>query len=224
MTFAAKVIQFNRALLRPTGLPGGVKTMNPFENKEVQNIVELFYSKYYNDDNPRTLILGINLGRLGGGITGIPFTDPERLETDCNIPNNFVKRSEISSIFIHEMMYAFGGLSKFYNQYYFNSICPLGFTLDGKNLNYYDISDLQKALIPYIEANINAQIAMGVNREICYCLGEGKNFKFFQKFNDEHQFFSRVISLPHPRFIMQYKLKMKEEFISTYLQLLQTEK
>jgi len=65
---------------------------------------------------------------------------------------------------------------------------------------------------------------MGVNREICYCLGEGKNFKFFQKFNDEHQFFSRVISLPHPRFIMQYKLKMKEEFISTYLQLLQTEK
>ena len=102
MTFAAKVIQFNRALLRPTGLPGGVKTMNPFENKEVQNIVELFYSKYYNDDNPRTLILGINLGRLGGGITGIPFTDPERLETDCNIPNNFVKRSEISSIFIHE--------------------------------------------------------------------------------------------------------------------------
>jgi len=224
MTFAAKVIQFNRALLRPTGLPGGVKTMNPFENKEVQNIVELFYSKYYNDDNPRTLILGINLGRLCGGITGIPFTDPERLETDCNIPNNFVKRSEISSIFIHEMMYAFGGLSKFYNQYYFNSICPLGFTLDGKNLNYYDISDLQKALIPYIEANINAQIAMGVNREICYCLGEGKNFKFFQKFNDEHQFFSRVISLPHPRFIMQYKLKMKEEFISTYLQLLQTEK
>jgi len=224
MTFAAKVIQFNRTLLRPTGLPGGVKTMNPFENKEVQNIVELFYSKYYNDDNPRTLILGINPGRLGGGITGIPFTDPMRLETDCGIPNNFGKRPEISSIFIHEMMYAFGGLSKFYNQYYFNSICPLGFTLDGKNLNYYDIPDLQKALIPYIVANIHAQIAMGVNREICYCLGEGKNFKFFQKFNEEHKFFSQVISLPHPRFIMQYKLKMKEEFISTYLQLLQTEK
>jgi len=224
MTFAAKVIQFNHSLVRPVGLPGGIKTMNPFENKDVQEIVNQFYSKYYNDDNPRILILGINPGRLGGGTTGIPFTDPIRLAQECEIPNSMPQRPELSSLFIYDMIKAFGGLQQFYSQYYFNSICPLGFTKDGKNLNYYDIPDLQKALIPYIEENIRAQIALGVSTKTCYCLGEGKNFKFFEKVNEEHNFFKQVIPLPHPRFIMQYKLKKKEEFVASYLTALQVAK
>ncbi len=39
----------------------------------------------------RYLILGINPGRFGGGITGIPFTDPIRLQNICGIENDFQK-------------------------------------------------------------------------------------------------------------------------------------
>ena len=31
------------------------------------------------------------------------------------------------------------------------------------------------------------------------------------------KFFKQIIPLPHPRFIMQYKLKKKEEYIDRYL-------
>jgi len=49
--------------------------MNPFrENPEALIVSGKFYKKYYNDNNPRFLILGINPGRFGAGVTGIPFT------------------------------------------------------------------------------------------------------------------------------------------------------
>jgi len=48
--------------------------MNPFREFEQTLVVaDEFYHKYYNDYNSRLLILGINPGRFGGGLTGIPF-------------------------------------------------------------------------------------------------------------------------------------------------------
>ena len=87
MTFADKIIHFNNQL-HYTGpaLPQGICIMNPYREFEQTNrISELFYHKYYNDNNPRHIILGINPGRFGGGLTGIPFTDPKRLKTECGI-------------------------------------------------------------------------------------------------------------------------------------------
>ena len=49
----------------------------------------------------RHLLLGINPGRFGGGVTGIPFTDPIRLQNVCGIENNFEKKQELSSVFIY---------------------------------------------------------------------------------------------------------------------------
>ena len=74
MTFAQKVIRFNKNL-HYTGdpLPKGIRIMNPFsESHETMRVVKEFYNKYYNDENERHLILGINPGRFGGGLTGIP--------------------------------------------------------------------------------------------------------------------------------------------------------
>ena len=39
----------------------------------------------------------------------------------------------------------------------------------------------------------------------------------FEGINNEMKFFEKVVALPHPRFIMQYKLKKKEEYIERYL-------
>ena len=100
-TFADKVIAFNKSLDFNGKLPKGISIMNPFKEEEnVLKISSLFYKKYYNDTNRRYLILGINPGRFGGGLTGIPFTDPKRLEKYCNIKYSSHRAHEPSSDFV----------------------------------------------------------------------------------------------------------------------------
>ena len=51
-------------------LPKGVGVLDPFNGpnaEEIHRIVTRFHRTYYNDDRPRTLMLGINPGRLGAG-------------------------------------------------------------------------------------------------------------------------------------------------------------
>ena len=40
---------------------------------------------------------------------------------------------------------------------------------------------------------------------------------FLRKLNEQYKFFGEIVPLPHPRFIMQYKLKQKEAYIERYL-------
>jgi hypothetical protein len=218
MTFGEKVIAFNKSLDLTAKLPKGVVAMNPFQNDYALSLCQKFYARYYNDSNERHIILGINPGRLGGGLTGIPFTDPVKLEKLCGIANTLDKKAELSADYIYLMIKAFGGIEKFYHQFYFNSICPLGFTKDGKNLNYYDIKELQEAVKGFMIESLQKQIKFGINTNVAYCLGEGENFKFINRLNEEHHFFKKIIPLAHPRFIMQYKRKKVNDYIGDYLE------
>jgi len=163
------------------------------------------------------MILGINPGRFGAGITGVTFTDPIRMERECGITNNILKKRELSSVFIYEMIDRYGGPSIFFSQFYMSAVCPLGFVKNGKNLNYYDDKELEKVVKPLIIDSIQRQIDFGCSTDRVICLGEGKNFTFLKKLNDECNIFDEIIPLPHPRFIMQYRLKHKEEFIYLYI-------
>ncbi len=100
MSVSKQILSFLKSLDLKAGLPQGVEVMNPFKDKYTYNICNTFYNKYYNDNNSRHLILGINPGRFGGGITGIPFTDPLRLAFVCGIENSFQRKQELSSVFI----------------------------------------------------------------------------------------------------------------------------
>jgi len=191
--------------------------MNPYQEDHVFELCRKFYSKYYCDQNPRRLIVGINPGRLGGGITGIPFTDPIRLAAECGIENSLSKKAELSSEFVYRMIRAYGGPEKFYCHYFISAVCPLGFVKEGKNLNYYDIRELQDSAEPFIVRALQQQLDLGFLRDRCYCLGEGKNFDYLSKLNERYQFFSQVIPLSHPRFIMQYRRKSIDSHIQTYL-------
>jgi hypothetical protein len=186
------------------------------------NIVETFYHKYYNDNEQRHLILGINPGRFGGGLTGIPFTDPKRLVTECHIKYTGKVTHEPSSVFVYEVINAYGGAEAFYKQFYINSPCPLGFTsIDAsgkeKNYNYYDSKELIAAVKDFMIENIRKQIALGVNTDLCFCFGTGKNETFLNKLNDERGFFKKIVALEHPRFIMQYKALSKQLYIDKYI-------
>ncbi|MEP4531566.1 MAG: uracil-DNA glycosylase family protein [Cyclobacteriaceae bacterium] len=220
MTVAQKILAFYDALQAPKKLPKSVITMNPYQDKKAIPYTKLFYEKYYNDSQERTVLFGINPGRFGGGVTGIPFTDPVKLEEDCEIPNPFDKRQELSSRFVYEVIDAFGGPNKFYADYYISAISPLGFIQNGKNLNYYDIKDFKKLFEKYAHERILEQLDFPLNRKVAYSIGQGQNLKFLKALNDKHKYFERIETVPHPRWVMQYRLKRKQEFIDEYLRTL----
>jgi hypothetical protein len=217
MTFADKVLVFYKKLAIGNRLPKGVEVLNPYQHAEAFELCKQFYKKYYSDRNKRFAILGINPGRFGGGLTGIPFIDPLKLENICGIKNNMPKKAELSADFIHAMINAFGGLEKFYGSYFFNSVSPLGFTQDGKNLNYYDTPALQKSLEKFILSSLYQLLDLGIHRSVAFCLGEGDNFKYLSRLNEREKIFGRIVPLAHPRFIMQYKRKQVQAYIDDYL-------
>lgn len=199
-------------------LPRGVAVMNPFTDAEAWRLTETFYNKFYNDTHPRTFIFGINPGRFGAGVTGVPFTDPIRLKAVCGIDSNLPPKAELSSLFVYAVVEAYGGPAAFYRDFFITALSPLGFTKDGVNLNYYDDKELLRDSEPFIIDCINRQLKMiKTTRDICFCLGEGTNYKLFQKLNNKHGFFKQIVPLPHPRWVMQYRRKRMDEFVELYV-------
>ena len=218
MIYADKILSFLKQLQLNIDLPQHVEVMNPFNDKVAYKICTEFYKKYYSDNNERRLIIGINPGRFGGGVTGIPFTDPIRLKKECGIDNQWALKQELSSLFVYDVINAYGGAEKFYQQFYITAVSPLGFTSHGRNLNYYDDRDLQNRIKDFVVDCMNKQLEFEIDRKVAFCLGDGKNYKYLSKLNEEHKFFNKIIPLSHPRFIMQYKLKKKEEYIQSYVE------
>jgi hypothetical protein len=208
-------------------LPAGVSIINPFmNNPEVFPVASSFYRKYYSDYLPRRIILGVNPGRFGAGITGIPFTDTERLKDKCDLSIPLKRTRELSSVFFYEMIDRYGGPEVFYKDYYISSVSPVGFTrtaLSGKevNFNYYDSSELTDAIHNFVIESIKKQLSFGIDRRVCFCLGTGKNYRFLSMLNNEYNFFKKIEPVEHPRYIMQYRLKSKEFYIERYLEKLQ---
>ena len=221
MTFADRVLKFISQLHIPVPLPPGFAVLNPFEDEYVASLCSRFYHQYYNDNNPRTFIIGINPGRHGGGTTGIPFTDPAKLQDYCGIDNVLHKKTELSADFMYQMMMQYGGVEKFYRRFYFTAVSPLGFTCAGKNANYYDNRMLQNSLTDFIVACMHTQLQFGATREVAYCVGEGTNYVFLKTLNDQHHFFKTIIPLPHPRFIMQYRRRQVDEYVKMYVRALE---
>ena len=226
MNLAQKILEFNRDLELQADLPNGFEVMNPFQaegSEHIWRITESFYHKFYGDDEPRNLILGINPGRLGAGATGLPFTDTKRLNAECGIPFDEFELHEPSSVFVYEMINTFGGVEAFYSKFYINSVCPLGFLrLNDKgnlvNANYYDEKKLFEAVKPFIFRSLKTQVDWGLNTDRVWCMGSGKNFKYLKMINDEIQLFKEIIPLDHPRFVVQYRSKRMPEYIQKYLQ------
>lgn len=221
--FANQLIRFYKTIQPPKPLPKGVKVLFPQQEKEVIDIVTIFFRKFYNDSRPRRLIFGINPGRFGAGITGINFTAPRQLKEVCGIDHSFKPQSELSAEFIYEVIERYGGTEKFYSDYFITSISPLGYIKDGVNLNYYDDKKLLIAAKPFIVSSIQQQLSFGFKKDRCICVGGAKNFEFFCALNEEYHFFKTIIPLPHPRFILQYRRKQKENYIHQYLSALQAE-
>lgn len=219
-TFAAKNIRFLNGLKPDFNLPTGLEVLVPYHSAEVKSAVKSYYSRYYNDHHQRIFMFGINPGRFGSGITGISFTDPVRLKNVAGIDHPFTMKGELSSEFIYEMINKFGGLENFSSHFFLTAVCPLGFIADGKNFNYYDDPVLEKLVRPFVLKTMKKQLSIGAVREVAVCIGEGDNFRYFNRLNDEHGWFGRIVALPHPRWVMQYRRRQMETFINSYIETL----
>lgn len=214
-TFAYKAINYFLNLTPPANLPPNIKTMNPYGNGEVKNIINAFYKKYFNDNKKRKLAFGINPGRFGGGITGVSFTDPVALEKFCGIENNFKKKTELSSEFIYLFISKLGGTDVFFSKNFLSALYPFALIKDSKNYNFYDERRLYSLLKPTIIKTIKNHIDLGCLTDSVICLGR-KNSLYLNEINKEENFFGKIIVLDHPRYIMQYKRKSLSKYIKEY--------
>lgn len=216
MSFADKAIKYFIGLKSPALNFNKTELLNPYSSPEVKEIVRKYFRKFYDDDNERIFIIGINPGRFGGGLTGISFTDPVALRELCGIENNLGNQKELSSKFIFSVANKFGGVEKFFSKVFLTALYPFALIKEEKNYNYYDDKLLAEYLKPEIVKNINSQIKFGARRDTAILLGK-KNAEYFNSINEEYKFFREIIVLEHPRYIMQYKLKQLDNYVRKYI-------
>jgi hypothetical protein len=218
--FATKMIDFYAGLNLKLKKSKEVQVLNPFKEDDVMDACHWFHNSYYKKEGERIFLFGINPGRYGAGVTGIPFTDPIQIEA-LGFKNEWQKRHELSAVYIEDLIESYeGGRKKFSDDFYISSICPLGFIKDGKNINYYDEKNLIEDTEAFIVKKLKAQIEAGARTDICFSLGKGKNYKYFQALNERTKLFDKIVPLPHPRWVMQYNRKDKEKHISSCLEAL----
>ena len=222
MNLAEKIIHFNKNLSYKESLPNNFSVLNPYlDNPETLDVMSSFYHKFYNDTNKRKFIIGINPSRHGAGVTGVPFTDTKRLESECGIRMQTAHTHEVSSVFMYNMIREFGGVHQFYSKFYINSPFPLTIirqTSDNKwvNANYYDDLLLFEKLKPFMIETLKKHINLGLDTDKVYILGK-KNASFLSKINKEIHLFEQMIVLEHPRYIQQYKSKEQDFYIDKFL-------
>ncbi len=125
-TQADAILHFYQHIQPGFKMGHGISIMNPYLEPATWSLASQFYKKFYDDVNPRAYIFGINPGRFGAGVTGVPFTDPIRLAEKCGIPNDFKRQAELSSLFIYDMIEGYGGVQAFYDRFYITALSPLG--------------------------------------------------------------------------------------------------
>jgi hypothetical protein len=220
-SFADKVIEFNQNLKYDGNLPDDFQVLNPYlDNPETMEVMQKFYHKYYNDSNQRKFIVGINPSRHGAGVTGVPFTDTKRLESICGIKMESAHTHEISSVFMYDMINEYGGAEEFYNDIYINSPFPLAIVRKSKtgwlNANYYDDKKLFEEVKDFMIDSLKKHISLHLDTSEVFVLGK-KNADFISKLNKEAKLFDKMTVLEHPRYIQQYKLKLKQLYIDKYI-------
>ena len=173
-SFSNKYQTFLKSLKIEGELPDKTEVIMPYDRRDVLETIKTFYDRFYGDTGSRTFLIGINPGRFGAGVTGIPFTDPINLEERCGIPNDFSKKHELSSRFIYDLIDSMGGAGSFYSRFFLTAISPLGFTWQGKNRNYYDTPALWKTLKPWIISTFHEQLRTGSQQGYCLLPGTGE--------------------------------------------------
>ncbi|NVK26713.1 MAG: DUF4918 family protein [Flavobacteriia bacterium] len=223
MTRALRILDWYRTLEIKVDFPPHIDVLNPYKvmSDSTYAALQEFYERYYSDDRPRKLLMGINPGRLGAGLTGIPFTDTPALES-IGIQMPEVNTTETSADFVWRVVEAYGGPETFFADWFIGGVSPLGFIQKNEkgnwvNFNYYDSPEIQELLSPFIIEQIQIQKELVGGADELVLFGTGKNLKAISNLNKEHKWFSKIEALEHPRFVMQYRRKRIPEYLEKFV-------
>ena len=92
-----------------------------------------FNRVFYAEGEPKTVLCGINPGRLGAGKTGVPFMDFRSLSK--LIPGVTRDDTERSAKFFYEVVNHFGARN-FYRSFYVGNVSWVGYSKERKNINF----------------------------------------------------------------------------------------
>jgi hypothetical protein len=109
------------------------------------NRIEEFYTRYYGDRFPSTVLCGLNPGRLGAGKTGVPFLDFASLSK--LLPGISRRDTERSAQFFIQVVEHFGA-EDFFRSFYVTNVSWVGYKRVSKNLNY---PDLPSAALKFVQ-------------------------------------------------------------------------
>lgn len=225
-TIARRILAFNERLADTTlDVPPGFTVINPFSGQQrdrVREVTTAFYSKYYDDDKPRRLVLGSSPARRGTAVTGVPFEDARLLESETGVDVDGYAVSRPSAGFLHDVINRYGSRKEFYADFVMSFVCPLGLAREKTNgrevnCNYYESRKLLATLESFLTESLEEQLTFGIDTSVCYCIGSGENFNFLSSMNEGQRYFRKIIPLEHPRYITQYNRDRKEEFLNKYL-------
>ncbi|MCE5361045.1 uracil-DNA glycosylase family protein [Candidatus Igneacidithiobacillus taiwanensis] len=174
--------------------------------------LEAFWQHYVPDPLPQTVILGLNPGRFGAGQTGIPFVDFRSLSAllpEASLPK---QDSEPSATFFHRVVQHIGA-EKFYRMFYVSNVSAVGYLRDGKNCNYPDLPELAR---PTVARNFAEEMGLLRPKRII-ALGREVEASAQALFPDGSV---RISHLPHPSWIMTYRLREAQSWVRRYAQML----
>jgi len=106
--------------------------------------IRTFNNQFYGNKHPKTVLCGINPGKLGAGKTGIPFVDFTSLSKMIEGVDR--DDTERSAQYFCEIVHEFGD-REFYKTFYVTNVSWVGFVRSEKNVNYYDLPTTAKAFV-----------------------------------------------------------------------------
>lgn len=218
MTVSNEIIEFYKNFRPPNSLPAEIEIHNPFGDPKRKHLIEEFCQKYYNDNIPRTHLIGINPSRLAKTSTGINYTDGYALKNYCGIENDFSESRELTSRFFYMVVEKFGGAGKFYDSTLAWAMMPLSVTKESQYKNYYE-RDVKEHVARIVSENVAWLSALPSNGK-AVVIGIGENKRHFSELEGSPFTYGETIFLPHPRWIMQYKQDQIDKYVDEYIEAL----
>lgn len=220
MKISEKVMAFYENPPFSTVVGNHIQIHNPFSEPSRREAIENFCRKFYNDQDHRIHILGINPSKINDTSTGVNYTDGYALENFCGINNDFSKSRELTSRFFYSVVEKMGGATSFYSAVFAWAVMPLSVTQEDAYKNYYE-DDVKSQLNGAVKSNMEwiSQNIPSNGRAVL--LGSGDNKKSFDGL-DGYPFGYRDIKyLPHPRWVMQYNSAKLDYYVDMYRDALQ---
>lgn len=170
------------------------------------DIMDAFCEKFYSNKIPKIVICGINPGRLGAGLTGVPFFDFASLSKI--FPSILRKDTENTAQFFFKVIEKIG-VERFFNYFYITNVSSVGYSKGKSNFNFDKLPDNLRSIV---FSNFAEEIEL-IKPVKIIALGDAA-FNGVESALGKNSY--RLEKLKHPSWIMQYKRNEISFWVQAY--------